>query len=49
MIMKIEEYRKILNDQTSSDEKIKQRIEYLEALCRNVIKKELEEVFSKQI
>jgi hypothetical protein len=38
----IEEYRRILNDQTSSEEQIKKRLSYLEAFCRNVIKIELE-------
>lgn len=37
----IAEYRKVLNDQRSSDEQIKQRLEYLEALLRNVIQSEL--------
>lgn len=37
----IAEYRKALNDQRSSDEQIKQRLEYLEALLRNVIQSEL--------
>jgi glycerol-3-phosphate dehydrogenase len=43
-IMSIEEYRKMLNDYGSTDEKIIQRIEYMEALCRNVIRIELEKV-----
>jgi len=38
----VEEYRKVLNDQASSDEQIKNRLKYLEAFCRNIIKIELE-------
>ena len=38
---KIREYRKLLNDNTTLDEKIQKRIEYLEALCRNIIRTEL--------
>lgn len=37
-----QEYRKITNDYISSEEQIKKRLEYLEALCRNVIRDELE-------
>lgn len=32
----------MLDDQTSSDEQITKRLEYLEALCRNVIRGEIE-------
>lgn len=45
--MKIEEYRKILKDDVSSDEQIQKRLDYLESLCRNVIKSELEKYLSK--
>jgi hypothetical protein len=45
--MEIKEYRKILNDDFSSDEQIQKRLDYLEALCRNVIKIELEKHFPK--
>ncbi len=38
----IEEYRKMLNDRTSSDEQIKSRLDYLEGFCRNIIKAELQ-------
>jgi hypothetical protein len=38
----IEEYRKMLNDRTSSDEQIKTRLDYLEGFCRHVIKAELQ-------
>ncbi len=37
----IDEYRKILNDNKSSDEQITKRLEYLRALCRNVIRNEI--------
>jgi hypothetical protein len=45
--MKIEEYRKLLKDDVSSDEQIQKRLNYLEALCRNVIKIELEKHLPK--
>lgn len=43
-IMSIEEYRKELSDFTSTDEKIVERIVFMEAMCRNVIRIELEKV-----
>lgn len=41
-MVSVEEYRKILNDHTSTDEQIKKRLQYLEGLCRNIIKPELQ-------
>jgi hypothetical protein len=40
-MISIQEYRKILGDNTSSDEQVKQRLQYLEAFCRNIIRVEL--------
>jgi hypothetical protein len=37
-----EEYRKILNDYTSTEEQVDKRLKYLEALLRNVVRNELE-------
>jgi hypothetical protein len=42
MSISIQEYRKIMSDETSTDDQILKRLNYLEALCRNVIKQELE-------
>lgn len=42
MSISIGQYRKIMSDETSSDEQILKRLNYLEALCRNVIKQELD-------
>lgn len=42
MVITVEECRKILNDFSSTEEEIKKRIEYIEALCRNMAKLELE-------
>lgn len=42
MSISIQEYRKIMSDETSTDDQILKRLSYLEALCRNVIKQELE-------
>jgi len=41
-IIPIAEYRKILNDIETPDEKIVERLQYLESLCRNIIRIELE-------
>jgi len=41
-IIPIAKYRHLLNDSTSTDEKIAERLQYLEALCRNIIRFELE-------
>ncbi len=41
-IISIAEYRELLKDTTSTDEKILERLRYIEAFCRNVIKIELE-------
>jgi hypothetical protein len=41
-IISIAEYRKLRNDYESKDWQIIQRICYLEMLCREIIKKELE-------
>ena len=38
----IDEYRQILKDYKSTDEQIKKRLEYIEALCRNVIRQEIQ-------
>lgn len=46
-MVSIEEYRRILNDQTSSDELVQKRIDYLEAFCRNIIKTEFEKCVEK--
>lgn len=43
----VEEYRKILNDQKTSDENITKRLKYLEAFCRNIIKTELQRYVAK--
>jgi hypothetical protein len=43
-IMSVEEYRKDLGDYVSTDEKITERIRFMEALCRNIIRIELEKV-----
>ena len=40
-VVSISEYRKLLKDNTSTDEQILRRLQYLEALTRNVIREEL--------
>ena len=41
-VLSVDEYRKILNDNASTEKQIKQRVQYLEAFCRNIIRLELE-------
>ena len=41
LAVSVGEYRKILKDSKSTDEQIERRLVYLEALCRNVIRQEL--------
>ena len=40
-ILSVTQYRKITKDVDSSDEQIKKRVEYLEALSRNIISNEI--------
>lgn len=46
-MVSIAEYRKILNDQESTDEQIQKRIEYLVAFSKNIISLELEAYATK--
>ena len=48
-IISTEEYRDILNDMTSSEEQIANRVEYITALCRNIIRLEFEYYEEKNI
>jgi hypothetical protein len=41
-MLSIEKYRKILNDYETPDEKIKERLEYIDSFFRNIIRIELE-------
>lgn len=41
-ILLVGEYRKILNDNVSSDEQIRKKISYLESFCRSIIRGTLE-------
>jgi hypothetical protein len=41
-VVSVEEYRKKLNDYESTDQQIICRLEYIEALCRDVIQQEIE-------
>lgn len=46
-VASIKEYRSLLNDDISTDERIIKRLQYMEALCRNVIRLELQKYRSK--
>ena len=46
-IISVAEYRKLLGDYRSTEEKIVQRLQYLEAFCRNIIRIELEKYVSQ--
>ncbi len=41
-ILSVGEYRKILNDYSSTDDRIKERIEYLTTFSRKIIRREVE-------
>ena len=41
LVVSVAEYRKLLGDHQSTDERITERLRYLEAFCRNIIKPEL--------
>ena len=43
-LVTVREYREILNDNDSSDEQVQKRIQYLEALCQNIISSELQKL-----
>ena len=40
--VRLEQYRKILGDYSSSDECIQDRLDYIKGLCRNIIRIQLE-------
>lgn len=42
MVVSVAEYRRLLGDHISTDERIVERLQFLEAFCRNIIKPELE-------
>jgi len=44
-VVSVEEYRELLNDFTSSNERIEERLQYLESFCRNIIKPELNKIY----
>jgi len=41
-IISVEEYRKLVQDSITPTEKVMERLRYLEAFCRNIIRLELE-------
>jgi hypothetical protein len=46
-VVSVAEYRKLLNDNISSDEQIHARIQHLDGLCRNVARDEIKAYVSK--
>ena len=48
-VVSVTEYRKLLSDYTSTDKSITERIRYLESLCRNIIRPELQKITIKNI
>lgn len=40
-IISVDEYRQLVGDYTSTDERITERLQYLESFCRNIIKPEI--------
>lgn len=47
-VVSVAEYRHLLGDKTSTDERITQRLEYLEAFCRGIIRLELHAYANKK-
>lgn len=45
----IEKYRKILNDYETSDERVQERLNYLNGFLRNIIRIELEKYKSERL
>jgi len=43
-VVSVEEYRRVTDDNISTDERIIERLQYLEALCRNIIKAEIQKL-----
>lgn len=48
-LVSVEEYRRMLNDNRSTDEEVLRRLQYLQSLCRSVIQNELENHANKTI
>jgi hypothetical protein len=42
LVISVAEYRKLLGDEASTDQQIMQRLQYLESLCRDIARFELE-------
>ena len=47
LVVAISEYRRMLNDHTSTDDAITKRLEYIESLCRDIIRRELKAYVEK--
>ncbi len=46
-LVSIAEYRRLLGDHVSTDERIRERLQYLEAFCRNIIRPELQKIYEQ--
>ena len=46
-IVSLAEYRQLVGDHTSTDERITERLQYLEAFCRNIIRPELQKLYEQ--
>lgn len=46
-LVSIAEYRRLLGDYVSTDERIRERLQYLEAFCRNIIRPELQKIYEQ--
>jgi hypothetical protein len=45
----VEQYRNLMKDTESTDERIQERLNYLDAFCRNIIRSELEKYKSESL
>ena len=41
-IISVSEYRKLLNDYATSDERIRERVAYIALFCRRIVRSDLE-------
>jgi hypothetical protein len=46
-LVSIAEYRAFVGDHTSTDQRITERLQYLEAFCRNIIRPALQKIYEQ--
>ncbi len=46
-LVSVADYRQLLGDYTSTDKRIVERLQFLEAFCRNIIKPNLQKIYEQ--